>query len=71
MARKRTMYRIDFVEISRETPDALLIEVEDDKEVWFPKSQVEILNEELWVSQWIYEHKELEIEIQDEDEWDE
>jgi hypothetical protein len=71
MARKRTMYRIDFVEVSRETPDALLIELEDDKEVWLPKSQVELLNEELWVSQWIYEQKELEIEIQDEDEWDE
>ena len=71
MARKRTMYQIDFVEIAHETDDALLIEVAGEGQVWFPKSQVEFLNEELWVSKWIFEQKDLDVEIQNEDEWDE
>ena len=71
MARTRTMYRIEFVEVIKETDKAVLVDLDGGGEVWFPLGQIEFIKEELWISQWIYEHKELEVEVQDEDEWDE
>ena len=70
MPRTRTMFRIDFVEIDHETDDALLIDLPEGGKVWFPKSQIEMPAGELWIRDWIYEQKDLDVEVLDEDDWD-
>lgn len=57
------MEQLEVANVKRETEKAVLIEVcyGDDfkKDVWFPKSQVEIKDEGVWASSWILDQKSI------------
>ena len=70
MARK--WYLIYYSELVRETDKAVLLELDDSSEVWFPKSQVEFHEdgENVWITQWVFEDKDIDVEIFEEEERD-
>lgn len=72
MARTQKWYLIYYSVLVRETDKAVLLELDDSSEVWLPKAHVEFHEdgENVWITQWIFEEKDIDVEVFEEEERD-
>jgi len=72
MGGTRKWYLIYYSTLVRETDKAVLLELDATTEVWLPKDHVEFHEdgENVWLSQWIFEEKDLDVEVFEEEERD-
>ena len=58
------MYRIQIEEIKCTSNKAYLVKLSDTCEEWFPKSQCRILNDGIFIDNWLFKQKLAKIEGQ-------